>query len=231
MATKLSNTGVVFPDLTTQTTAATTGVTSAVAGTGVSVSAATGAVTFTNSGVTSIVAGSGISISGGTGAVTVTASGGGVTSYIGATGAVDPSVLNNIGNIQDAAVIASSPSVSPSVTTAVNTYAVGNTQSGGSLAYNAYGKGTYGNITPIYAPPSWFILQPGNPNQNAVGFPSSGATNVSFGSNMPVSVAAYFAYSTLSGSWRQLSSSQNFKWYDGCSYNASWSSGVWMRYA
>jgi len=96
MATKLSETGVVFPDLTTQTTAATTGVTSAVAGTGVSVSAATGAVTFTNSGVTSLVAGTGISVSGATGAVTVSATGGGVTSAVagngitvsGATGAV-----------------------------------------------------------------------------------------------------------------------------------------------
>jgi hypothetical protein len=82
MATKLSETGVVFPNLTTQTTA---GVTVATGGTGISVSAANGAVTFTNSGVTSLVAGSGISVSGATGAVTVTASGGGTVTSV-ATG-------------------------------------------------------------------------------------------------------------------------------------------------
>jgi len=50
--------------------AATSGVTSNIAGTGISVSSATGAVTITNTGVTSAVAGTGVAVSGATGAVT-----------------------------------------------------------------------------------------------------------------------------------------------------------------
>jgi hypothetical protein len=46
MAVTVSGTGITFNDATVQTTAATGGVTSAVAGNGVAVSGATGAVTF-----------------------------------------------------------------------------------------------------------------------------------------------------------------------------------------
>jgi hypothetical protein len=46
MATKLTNSGITFPDLTTLATVPPAGVTSVSAGTGISVSASTGAVTI-----------------------------------------------------------------------------------------------------------------------------------------------------------------------------------------
>jgi hypothetical protein len=100
MATKLSETGVVFPNLTTQTTA---GVTVATGGTGISVSAANGAVTFTNSGVTSLVAGSGISVSGATGAVTVTASGGGTVTSVATGNGLSGGTITSTGTLVVAA--------------------------------------------------------------------------------------------------------------------------------
>jgi len=80
-STSIGSTGVVFPDTTTQATAAVNpaaNVTSAtaVAGTGISVTAVTttGAATHTvtNTGVTSVTAGTGISVSASTGGVTIT---------------------------------------------------------------------------------------------------------------------------------------------------------------
>lgn len=48
MSTSINSSGITFPDATTQTTAATAGVTSIVAGNGISISGSTGAVTVTN---------------------------------------------------------------------------------------------------------------------------------------------------------------------------------------
>jgi len=100
MATKLSETGVVFPNLTTQTTA---GVTVATGGTGISVSAANGAVTFTNSGVTSLVAGTGVSVSGATGAVTVSATGGGTVTSVGTGNGLSGGTITSSGTLEIAA--------------------------------------------------------------------------------------------------------------------------------
>jgi hypothetical protein len=64
MGTKIGLTGITFGDATVQNTAATTGVTSLVAGTGISVSGATGAVTVSATGggtVTSVATGNGLS--------------------------------------------------------------------------------------------------------------------------------------------------------------------------
>jgi hypothetical protein len=94
-STSIGSTGVVFPDSTTQATAAVNpaaNVTSAtaVAGTGISVTGVTttGAAThtITNTGVTSVTGAGTVSVSGSTGAITITGTGGSGTVTSVATG-------------------------------------------------------------------------------------------------------------------------------------------------
>ena len=193
--------------------------------------------------VTSITAGTGISISASTGAVTISGSGG-VTSFVGQTGAVDPTVFGAIGGLVRAYYIVATPAANSNNSFAYTTnYAAGTTVSGGSLAYNVYPVATSSNGT-WYASEGMYVVGYVSITGTSVSlaFPANGSRpsasyNYAISSVNTNAFAAqantFLTYSTLTGSYRSISAFSNSNQYiGGCSqFFPYWTPALWVRYA
>ena len=167
-----------------------------------------------------------------------TAGNGGVTSYIGATGAIDPSIQGNIGNIISAVPMeATGTIVYGSFGVFVNQYSPGATKAGSSLAgypgVSLTGFTYNGNGTPS----DNFNFAVVDANQNGRSFPAAGTAVTSsspsaflYWSGGAPNSLTYATY--LTGSWRAITVSYNYKSQDSCNtFISGWSAGLWMRYA
>ena len=159
-----------------------------------------------------------------------------VTSFIGQTGAVDPTVTGAIGSIVDGFYTVTTPTASYGTQRLVS-YNVGTTIAGSSLAYNfsivlAASSGT------VAVTPGGSMTRTLLGNATSFGFPSSGAAGASYyfvtssgGSGYSTAVNGTCSYSTLSGSWRSLSPVYAKTYNDGCNSFGQWANGLWQRYA
>jgi hypothetical protein len=168
----------------------------------------------------------------------VVAAAGGVTSFIGQTGAVDPTVTGAIGSIVGACYIVTTPSTG--VNTSLSTkYSTGLTVAGSSLAYDVSfvgSGGTNGNIT---AGIGSYLVKRATSGTSSMTFPAQNAAiGASFYPSIPVAFYTFSGafnatvnYSTLSGSWRALSTFAVTMSYYSCDSAGIWPVVAWQRYA
>jgi hypothetical protein len=174
-----------------------------------------------------------------------TVSSGGVTSFIGQTGAVDPTVFGAVGGLVRAYYIVSSPTANSANSNIITiNYAAGTTVSGGSLAYNVYpvangSNGTWYASEGMYLG-GYFSLS----GSQSIPFPPNGSRPSSAYSYITTPLynvngytaqaATFLTYSTLTGSYRSISPFSNSNQFvGGCSnqFFPSWAPALWVRYA
>jgi len=174
-----------------------------------------------------------------------TVSSGGVTSFAGQTGAVDPTIFGAVGGVVRAYYIVSSPTANSANSNAITiNYAAGTTVSGGSLAYNVYpvaigSNGTWYASEGMYL--GGYISLSGS---QSISFPPNGSRpsasynyNITkfYGVNGNTQQAnTFLTYSTLTGSYRSISSFSNSNQYiGGCNnqFYPYWAPALWVRYA
>ena len=191
---------------------------------------------------TTVTPGTGIGVSNGSGSITISNSG--VTSFVGQTGAVDPTVFGAIGSVVVAPYLATigttgAPNTNPSSATVG--YAAGTTVAGSSLAYNITSPNSIGNTGTIYGNSFYGYSQS---QITSIAAPASGTRPNStywfipsqYGSNFGTlnSNSTVVTYSTLSGSWRAMHAFCNvLNNVGGCCSHATgfWNPATWMRYA
>lgn len=162
----------------------------------------------------------------------------GVTSFIGQTGAVDPTVAGALGSVLFGCYIVTSPYANNNTTTN-GAYSV-LTTAGSNIAYNISFTTSTGAAG--VAPGQYFYRVHSGGYSTTQPFPATGAV----GSNIAVGVStsvyntssafnATLTYTTLSGSWRSLSSQMlvniNATGCGGDQTNAYWPCLGWVRYA
>jgi hypothetical protein len=160
-----------------------------------------------------------------------------VTSFIGQTGAVDPTVTGAIGSIVDALYTVTTPTASYG-TQRIVSYNVGTTVAGSSLAYN-FSVVVPSSVGTAALTPGGSMSRTLLGNTTSFGFPSSGAAGASYyislgsggGSGYATAINGTCSYSTLSGSWRSLSPVWARTFNDGCNSFGMWANGLWQRYA
>lgn len=161
-----------------------------------------------------------------------------VTSYVGLTGAVDPTVIGNIGCVlQGWYTVTLTGTINGTPTTAV--FGAGTTIAGSSLAHSltmsGYTLGGYtGSVTniPMGLTDSYILLDVGASTSRP--FPTSGV-NPNGGTLSSTQIGTLstnnITYSTASGSWRSLSGFANTWNPNSCGAQAYWRSALWVRYA
>jgi len=168
-----------------------------------------------------------------------------VTSFIGQTGAVNPTTLGNLGSIVAGIYLVNTPTASGQ--NGINSYAQGTTIAGSSIGYNfsisctssfggSFSSGTLRGTTSGYIGRSHI-----NGSETSFAFPGSGsAVGTSSAMYIYVGNAAGYtgsngsiSYSTLSGSWQSLSpfNVTMFPSICGSSPNGVWNIVYWQRYA
>jgi hypothetical protein len=168
----------------------------------------------------------------------------GVSSFVGQTGAVDPTVFGAVGGLVRAYYIVGSPTAnSANSNTITINYAAGTTVSGGSLAYNVYPVANGSNGT-WYASESMFLGGTFSlSGSQSIPFPPNGSrpsSAYSYTITTIYNIQGYFqqagtflTYSTLTGSYRSISAFSNSNQYiGGCSqFYPYWTPALWVRYA
>jgi hypothetical protein len=162
-----------------------------------------------------------------------------VTTFVGQTGAVDPTVIGSIGSTICGCYIVTLPgNVNAAPTT--TTYAIGTTIAGSSLAYDIkiYGTRSGGSSTASYIPMThadvWLAMTGSATNGRT--FPVSGTNYGSaYGFTTPyiasTGTTVVVTYSTMSGSWRSLSGFSDTSNQNSCGAEAHWLHVLWTRYA
>ena len=159
-----------------------------------------------------------------------------VTSFIGQTGAVNPTTLGNLGSIVQGYYIVTSPTTGGN-SAAANKYATGLSVAGSSIAYDfAFTTMINGVSVPIYAG-SGFLRQTNNVSTSSFTFPVSGTAiggNKRLGTGIEgeSAVNPTATYSILSGSWKSLVGFSVHGENSACViFGAFWPLVSWVRYA